>query len=104
MVRKLQINVINKYFANIIKKLTQDTETSFESQESYRMIKVKFGNGNFSFEAFFEDTAANAIKNLTTCKTSVSNDIPVSIMKETIYAYCPKLTQTMNDCMKKILS
>ena len=49
MVRKLQIKVINKYFANIVKKLTRDTETSFESQESYRMIKVKFGNGNFFF-------------------------------------------------------
>ena len=68
MVRKLQIKVINKYFANIVKKLTQDTETSFESQESYTMIKMKFGNGNFSFEAFFEDTAANAIKNLPTAR------------------------------------
>ena len=68
MVRKLQIKVINKYFANIVKKLTQDTETSFESQESYTMRKVKFGNGNFSFEAFFEDTAANAIKSLPTAR------------------------------------
>ena len=33
--------------------------------------------------------------------TSVSNNIPVSIMKETIEPYCPKLTQIMNDCLKK---
>ena len=32
--------------------------------------------------------------------TSVSNNIPVSIMKETIDPYCPKLTQIMNDWKK----
>ena len=55
-----------KYFANIVKKLhlKKDTGTSFESQESCRMIKVKFGNESFSFEVFMEDTVANASKNL----------------------------------------
>ena len=47
---------------------------------------------------------ANAIKNLPTGKASVSNDITVSIMKEAIYAYCPKLTQIMNDCLKNNFS
>ena len=39
-------NKFNKYFANIIKKLNlkKDTGSSFESQESCRMIKGKFGN------------------------------------------------------------
>ena len=64
------------------------------------MIKAKFGNENFSFEVFIEDTVANAIKNLATGKTSVSNHISVSIMKETIDAYCPKLTQIMNVFLK----
>ena len=45
---------------------------------------MKFGNENFSFEVFAEETAANAIKNPPTGKTSVSNDIPVSIMEKTI--------------------
>ena len=75
-------NKFNKYFANIIKKLNmkKDTVTFFESHESCRMIKTKFGLENFSFEVFTNDAVANAIKNLPTCKAGVSNDIPVSIM------------------------
>ena len=46
------------------------------------MIKVNFGKENLSFEVFSEDTPANAITNLPTDKVSVSNDIPVSIMKK----------------------
>ena len=61
---------------------------------------MKFGKENFSFKVFTEDTVANAIKNLPTGKASVSNGISVSITKETIDAYCPKLTQVMNDCLK----
>ena len=95
-------NKFNKYFANIIKKLNlkKNARTSFESQESCRMIKMKFGKENLPSELFTEDTVANAIKNLPTGKASVSNDIPVSIMKETFDAYRPNLTQIMNDCMK----
>ena len=55
---------------------------------------MKFGNENFSFEVFTEDTVA--IKNLLTGKGSAS----VSIMKEAIDAYCPKVTQIMNYCLK----
>ena len=66
------------------------------------MIKVNFGKENFSFEVFSEGTPANAITNLPTDTVSVSNDIPVSIMKKTTDAYCPKLTQIMNDCLKNI--
>ena len=62
--------------------------------------KLKFGKEHFSFEVFTEDTVANAIKNLPSGKASVSDDILVSPMKETIDAYCPKLTQIMNDCLK----
>ena len=61
---------------------------------------MKFWKENFSFEVFTEDTVAKAITNLPTDKASISNDIPVSIMKETINAYCPKLIQIMNDCLK----
>ena len=42
---------------------------------------MKFENENFSFEVFIEGTVANAIKNLP---TGVSNDILVSIMKESV--------------------
>ena len=95
-------NKFNKYFANIIKKLNlkKDNGTSFESQENCRMIKTKFGKENYSFEDFTEDAIANAIKNLPTGKASVSNDIPVSIIKETIDVYCPKQAQIMNAVRK----
>ena len=77
-------NNFNKYFANIIKELNmkKDTGTSFESQESCRMIKTKFGKENLSFKVFTEDEVANANKNLPTGKANVSNNIPVSIMKK----------------------
>ena len=64
------------------------------------MIKMRFGKGNVSFEVFTEDTVANAINNLRTGKATVSNYIPVSIMKETIDSHCPKLTQILNDLLK----
>ena len=48
------------------------------------MGKDKFGYKNMSFEIFTEDTVANAIKNLPTDKSSVSNDIQVSLMKQNI--------------------
>ena len=60
----------------------------------------RIGNENFSFEVFTEDTIANALKNLSTGKASVSNDLPVSIMKEAIDVYCPRLTKIMNDRLK----
>ena len=80
--------------------LKKDNGNSFESQESYRMTKMKFGNENFFFEVFTEETVPNTIKNLATYKASVSNDATVSIMKETSDSYCPKLTQIINDCLK----
>ena len=54
--------------------LKKSNGTSFESQESYRMVKMKFGNENFFFEVFTEDMVPNTIKNLATYKVSVSND------------------------------
>ena len=59
------------------------------------MIKKKFWKENFSFEVFTEGTVAHAIKNLPTSKASVSNDIPVSIMKEIIDTYCHKSWMTV---------
>ena len=75
--------MFDKCFANFIKKVNvkKDNGTSFECQKSCRMIKVELGKENFSLEVFTEDTVANAIKNLPTGKASISNDIPVSIMK-----------------------
>ena len=101
MARKSQTNFIN-ILQKLSKKLNlkKDTGNLFESQENCRMIKTKFRKEKFSFEVFTEDVVGNAIKNLPTGKASVSNDILVSIMKETIDACRLKLTQIMDDCLK----
>ena len=65
---------------------------------------MKLGKEDLSFKFFIEDTFVNAIKNLSTRKANVSNHIPVSIMKETIDAYCPKLIQIINDCLENNIS
>ena len=49
----------------------ESTGSSFESQQSYRMTKMKFGKENFFLKVFTEDTIANAIKNLLTGKITV---------------------------------
>ena len=65
-------------------------------QKARRMIKRNLGKKII----FAEDAVANAIKNLPAGKASVSNDIPVFIIKETIDVYSQKITQIMNDCLK----
>ena len=64
------------------------------------MNKEKFENKNFTFEVFTEDTVANTIKNISTGMASISTNTIVFIIKETLDAYCPKLTQIMNGCLK----
>ena len=64
------------------------------------MNKEKFENKNFTFEVFTEDTVANTIKNIPTGMASISTNTIVFIIKETLDAYCPKLTQIMNGCLK----
>ena len=43
----------------------------------------------------------DAIKKLPSNKASISNDIPVSVMKQFENCYCEKLTNIMNDCLKE---
>ena len=68
--------------------LKKSNGTSFESQENYRMVKMKFGNENFFFEVFTEDMVPNTIKNLATYKASVSND--TSLYYESHWCLLPK--------------
>ena len=41
------------------------------------------------------------IKKLPSNKASISNDIPVSVMKQFANCYCEKLTNILNDCLKE---
>ena len=91
----------NKYFTNI-KKLNlkkKDTGTSFKSEVNCGTIKEKFENKNVSFEVFTESTVTNAIKNLAADKVSVSNNIPVSIMRD--YWYLLPKTNTKHEWLFK---
>ena len=46
----------------------------------------------------------DAIKKLLSNKASISNDIPVSVMKQFANCYCEKLTNILNDCLKEKIS
>ena len=43
----------------------------------------------------------DAIKKLPSNKASISNDIPISVMKQFANCYCEKLTNILNDCLKE---
>lgn len=68
------------------------------------MIKEKFQNKNLSFETITKDTVVNAMRNLPTSLANFPNNIPNPIVTETVDAYCPKLTQIVNDYLKNSFS
>ena len=85
--------IFNIYFTNIIKglKVQQvDKTQSFENEESCRSIKQHFGKGSFSFKPVSKSDIISAIKNLPSNKASISNDIPVSVMKQFANCYNEK--------------
>ena len=43
----------------------------------------------------------SAIKKLSSNKPLISNDIPVSVMKQFANCYCEKLKSILNDCLKE---
>ena len=43
----------------------------------------------------------DAIKKLPSNKASISNYIPVSVMKQFVNCYCEKLKNILNDCLKE---
>ena len=78
-----------------------DKTQPFENKESCRLIKEHFGNWSFSLNAVSKNGIISAIKKLTSNKASVSNDIPVSVMKQFANCYCEKLTNILNDSLKE---
>ena len=74
---------------------------SFENEESCWLIKGHFGNGSFWFKPVSNNDIISAIKKLPPNKASVSNDIPISVMKQFANCYCEKLTNILNDCLKE---
>ena len=96
-------NTFNEYFTSIIKglNLRQSTgNTNCENEESCKKIKENLGNKIFSFEAVSRNDILNLIKELPGNKATVSNDILVSVLKESTSAYYDKLTDIFNNFIK----
>ena len=96
--------IFDTYFTNVTKglKLRQvDKTQSFKNEESCRLIKEHFGNGSFSFRPVSKNNIISAIKKLPSNKASISNGIPVLVMKQFAICYCEKLTNIFNDSLKE---
>ena len=79
-------NTFNEYFTNITKDLNLNQQSTrninFENEESWKKIKENIGNENFSFEIVSKKDVLNLIKELFGNKATVSNEIPVLVLKE----------------------
>ena len=64
-------------------------------------MKEHFGNGSFSFRPVSKNNIISAIKKLPSNKASISNDLPVLVMKQFANCYCEKLTNIFNDSLKE---
>ena len=76
--------IFNTYLTNVTKglKLRQvDESQSFENEESCRLIRKNYGGESFSFKSISKDDIIEAVKKLPSNKASISNDIPISIIK-----------------------
>ena len=96
--------IFNTYFTNVTKglKLRQVHESqSFENEESCRLIRENYGGEIFSFKSISKDDIIEAVKNLPSNKASISNDIPISIIKNFATCCCEKLANILNDCLKE---
>ena len=92
--------IFNTYFTNVTKglKLRQIEKTqSLKNEESCGLLKKHFGKGSFSFIPVSKNDIISAIKKLPSNKASISNDIPVSVIKQFASCYCEKLTYNLND-------
>ena len=96
--------IFKTYFTNVTKglKLSQvDESQSFENEESCKLIRENYGGESFSFKSISKDDIIEAVKKLSSNKASISNDIPISIIKNFATCYCKKLASIFNDCLKE---
>ena len=96
--------IFNTCFTNVTKglKLCQvDEFQSFENDESCRLIRENYGGKSFSCKSITKDDIIEAVKKLPSNKASISNDIPISIIKNFATCYCEKLASIFNVCLKE---
>ena len=95
--------VFNTYFTHVTKGINLrevDKAQSFENEGSCRLIKMHFENVSFAFKQASKNDIVSAIKNLPSNKVSISNNIPVSVMKQIANCYCEKIVNILNNCLK----
>ena len=96
--------IFNTYFTNVTKglKLRQvDESQSFENEESCSLIRENYGGESFSFKSIPKNDIIEAVKKLLPNKASITNDIPISILKNFATCCCEKLASIFNDCLKE---
>ena len=96
--------IFNTYFTDVTKDLKLrlvDESQSFENEESCRSIRQNYSGESFSFKSISKDNIIEAVKKLPSNKASISNDIPILIIKNITTCYCEKLAITFNDCLKE---
>ena len=76
-------------------------KTLAEFSRRCKAIKEKFKYDHFSFKPFTENQVINVILKLPKNKASMSNDNPITILKQPVNVYYPKLTEIMNKCFKR---
>ena len=93
-------NTFKEYFTDITKSLYLRQSTgniNFGNEESCKKITENFGDENFSFETIFKKDVLKLIEQIPGNKATVPNDIPVSVLKESVSAYYEKLTDIFNN-------
>mgnify|MGYP001792265277 CR=1 FL=1 len=105
----------NNYFTDITKSLELKKTKSFNSNHSISDIINHFKNSesvikikeqcnenaeSFSFTAFKKEEIIKILNDLPN-KSSILNDIPLSILKKYVYIYSEKLTSIFNNCLNE---
>ena len=81
--------------------LRESTENiNFENEQSCKKIKENFDNENVSSETISKKHVLDLIIELPGNKATVSNGIPVLVLKESGSAYYEKLTDIFNNCIR----
>ena len=92
--RKWQQNISQILWKALICENQQEIKT-LKMKKAVKSLKKKFGNKNVSFETVSTKDVLNLIKELPGIKDTVSNDIPVSLLKQYVSTCCKKLTDIL---------
>ena len=100
----MQPTIVHKYFLVLLKPISRTWRTFADIGETCEAIKEKCRDDHFSFNLFTEKVVVNVIFELSTNKACMSNDIPMSISKQSVHVYCTKLTNIINNFKNKSVS